>query len=77
MLAKMHNFPGAIVEQQPRSVLVRLAYQYGQQVIHPVDDTAQKFCEIAGTKTLTKVLVQQIKSLGYEVRVQPSEPEQL
>ena len=56
------------------TIQVKLDKQYGQEVIIPVDEKAKKFCEIAGTKTLTRRLVEQIKSLGYKVEVIPTQP---
>lgn len=58
-------------------IKVRLANQYGQEVIHPACDKACKFCEIAGSKTMTRRLVEQVKSLGYRVEVIPTEPKEL
>ena len=74
--------PGVLREissprQQPMEIAVIIGHQYGQEVIRPACPTAEIFCEIARTKTLTRQLVEQIKRLGYTVRVQRTEPEQL
>lgn len=58
-------------------IFVVIGHQYGQEVIRPACPTAEIFCEIARTKTLTRQLVEQIKRLGYTVKVQRTEPETL
>ena len=40
---------------------------YGNRVIYPHCATAQNFARIAGTKTLTFTVLQQIKNLGFEI----------
>lgn len=65
------------VEAPSMTILVRLEKQYGQDVIIPVCDKAQKFAAIAGTKTLTRRLIEQIKGLGYTVEVQQTLPKEL
>ena len=59
------------------TIKVVLATQYGQEVIRPACEKAELFCEIAGTKTLTRRLVEQIKKLGYRVEVIPTQPKEL
>ena len=44
---------------------VRIANNYGNNVIYPVCDKAKVFAEIAGSKTLTEAICRKIKSLGY------------
>ncbi len=56
---------------------VTLGHQYGQQIVHPACDKTRLFCEIAGTKTMPRLLVEQVKRLGYRVEVLPSEPKEL
>lgn len=58
-------------------VNVTLGHQYGQEVIRPACDKAHKFCAIAGTKTVTRALVLQMKELGYTINVIPTQPTQL
>lgn len=58
-------------------IIVKLGNQYGQQVVIPVCETAQKFADLVGTKTLTRQAIEKIKALGYSVQVQPSEPLEL
>ena len=40
---------------------------YGENKVYPVCDTAKKFCELTGRKTLTRRDLQVIASLGYAV----------
>lgn len=53
---------------------VRLANQYGQQVIVPMCDVAKTFAEIAGTKNLTQQTVNAMKRLGYVIHVEQTLP---
>lgn len=55
-------------------LIVRIAQQYGQQVVQPVCRTSELFAQIAGTKTLTKPTLELVKQLGYEVRVEQTLP---
>ena len=48
---------------------VRIVSQYGQQRIFPDCPTAELFCSIAGSKTLTDGAIRDIKALGYSVNV--------
>ena len=48
---------------------VRIISQYGQQRVFPACPTADLFCSIAGSKTLTDSAVRDIKALGYIVNV--------
>lgn len=40
---------------------------YGNRVFYPVCKTAQAFARIAGTKTLTPEVLQQIAGMGYQI----------
>lgn len=71
------GYMGTIPGTSGRAIKVVLAQQYGQEVIRPVCPDAELFCEIAGTKTLTRRMIHQIKSLGYRVEVVPTEPKEL
>jgi len=53
-----------------QTITVTIRDQYGAQVIHPVCNTSKTFAAIAGTKTLTRQVLDQIKALGYAVEVQ-------
>jgi hypothetical protein len=44
---------------------VRAREVYGVRTYYPADDTARAFARIAGTKTLTRDTIDQIKKLGY------------
>lgn len=50
-------------------ITVSIATQYGKERICPVCDDAKLFCDIAGTKTLTRAHIEKIKALGYTVKV--------
>lgn len=56
------------------SISVVLDTQYGQQIVRPVCAKAEIFCQMAGTKTLTKPTIELIKALGYRVDVVPTQP---
>jgi len=53
-----------------KEVIVRITKNYGREAIYPVNEVAQVFASIHGTKTLNRWLIEKIKSLGYEVKVQ-------
>ena len=55
-------------------ITVAIRRIYGNETIYPVCDKAELFARIAGTRTLTREVIKQIKSLGYEVRVDPEVP---
>ena len=40
---------------------------YGNTLIYPANDAANRFARIAGKRTLSKEHIQQIKLLGFEV----------
>ena len=52
------------------TITVRITSNFGNRAIYPVCGTAKKFADMLGTKTLTDRAIEQIKGLGYEVRVQ-------
>ena len=60
-----------------QAIQVFLKQQYGQEVIRPACPKAELFCRMAGTKVLTRKLVEQVKELGYKVEVVPTEPKEL
>jgi N-glycosylase/DNA lyase len=51
-------------------IVVQIKHVYGNELIYPVCEQARLFADIAGTKTLSKTIVAQIKRLGYAVEVQ-------
>ena len=59
------------------AITVRIADQYGNKVILPVCNQAKLFADIAGTKTLTKDAILNIKRLGYGVTLQPASLEEV
>lgn len=53
-----------------KTAIVRVTNIFGNKTIYPVNEAAQVFAQIAGTKTLTMGTIDQMKKLGYEVYVQ-------
>lgn len=66
-----------IMAFDPMSIQVKLAQQYGQEVIQPVCEKAKLFAAMVGTKTLTRPTIDYVKKLGYRVEVIPTEPREL
>ena len=52
---------------QAKTVTVSVRRVYGMPVIYPADANARSFAAIAGTKTLTRQTIRQIKNLGFEI----------
>ena len=52
-----------LLQIQQRSV-------YGVLTIYPINDVAQRFAEIAGTKTLTPKTLKLAEQLGFTIQVQ-------
>lgn len=50
------------------SITVKVKNIYGQDLIYPADDNAQRFAQLTGKKTFTKYDLRLIKELGYEVK---------
>lgn len=67
----------AVNTPEERVCLVKLDNQYGQRVIRPVNETAQTFADMVGSKTLTPRIVESIKKLGYVVKVVQDQPTEL
>ena len=51
-------------------ITVAIKNVYGNELIYPVCDKAKAFAVIAGTKTLQRWVVDNIKLLGYEIKVE-------
>ena len=50
------------------NITVKVKNVYGQDLIYPADDNAQRFAQLTGKKTFTKYDLRLIRELGYEVR---------
>jgi hypothetical protein len=49
------------------NILVEIKTVYGEEKIYPMCQQAKLFAQIAGTKTLTRSVINHIKALGVEV----------
>lgn len=49
------------------TVRLRIREVYGKTMMYPDNETAELFCKITRTQTMTKQVVQFIRSLGYEI----------
>ena len=52
-------------------IIVAVRNNYGTKAIYPKCEKAKLFAAIAGTKTLTQANINNIKALGYTVKVTP------
>ena len=50
-------------------ITVEKKQNYGNTVYYPACDASRIFAKIAGTKTLTKDALRDIKELGYEIEL--------
>jgi hypothetical protein len=48
-------------------ITVRVDRNYGVKTVYPVSKEAQLFAKIAGTKTLTRHTLRDVKELGYRI----------
>jgi len=55
------------------TLLVRITNNYGSRVVYPVCETARRFADLVGTKTLTPDTLKKIQALGYAIHVQQEE----
>ena len=55
----------------PMEISVKIKSVYGRDLVYPICDKAIAFARIANTDTLTELTIDQIKSLGYRVKVVP------
>jgi hypothetical protein len=51
------------------TIKVTIKDVYGEQKVYPSCDDAQRFANIAGTKTLTPTSIEMIKLLGYDIDI--------
>lgn len=56
-------------------ITVKIKSVYGLETVYPACPAAEIFARIAGTKTLTSHALRDIRSLGYEINVQPDVPQ--
>ena len=49
------------------AVMVEVRSVYGNEMIYPANFEAERFAAIAGTKTLSRTDLMNIKALGFEV----------
>ena len=57
-----------------QAITVQIRNVYGNETIYPACDRSRAFAEIAGTKTLTRHVINQIKALDYEIVVEATAP---
>lgn len=55
------------------TLIVEIKTVYGNEMIYPVNDTAQKFAALIGKKTLNRGDIAIIKELGYTIEVKAKE----
>ena len=51
-------------------IVIKITKNYGNEAIYPVNETAKKFTEIAGTKTMSRKLLSQCKDLGFTITIE-------
>ena len=54
-----------------QKLIVQVRSVYGVHSVYPVNETAQLFARIAGTKTLTHPTLQLAEQLGFLIEAQP------
>jgi len=52
-----------------QTCLVSITNVYGRPTIYPENATAKLFAHIAGTKTLTQSLLNDIRALGFAIEI--------
>ena len=52
-----------------KKIIVEVKSVYGNDLIYPVCDDAKTFTVMAGTKTLSPLMITSIKHLGYFIEV--------
>jgi hypothetical protein len=56
-------------------IIIELKSVYGIQTYYPFCEKSKLFAKIAGTKTLTRHALTDIKSLGYEIHIKTEVPD--
>lgn len=56
---------------------VKVKSVYGNDLIYPVNDTAQKFSNLIGKKTFSKVDLAIISNLGYKITIAKHENKEM
>jgi hypothetical protein len=56
-------------------IIIELKSVYGLQTYYPYCEKSKLFAKIAGTKTLTKHALTDIKKLGYEIHIKTEVPD--
>jgi len=65
------NYDKEINWPQPRPIIiVKVKDVYGNRLVYPVCDNAQHFASIAGTKTLSTVVLKTIEAMGYDIEIE-------
>ena len=49
-------------------VTVKVRHVYGKPLIYPICETAHHFANIAGTKTISTLVLKTIEQMGFDVR---------
>lgn len=58
---------------EDRVLLVEVLEWYGRVTLRPLNETARRFADLLGQKTLTESDAEKIKGLGYIVRTEGKE----
>lgn len=69
--------PMVSADEPEKVIKVVLVTRYGQENITPACPTAELFCDLTNTKTLTRRAVEIIKRVGYRVEVVQTQPKEL
>jgi hypothetical protein len=65
------NYDEEINWPQPHPIIiVKVKDVYGNRLVYPVCDNAQHFASIAGTKTLSTVVLKTIEAMGYDIEIE-------
>jgi len=55
-------------------IIIELKSIYGLQTYYPYCGKSKLFAKLAGTKTLTRHALNDIKALGYEIHIKTESP---